>query len=179
MHELIPHPETLLPHLAFKNALLKPFGDFEVLGGMSQPFSLLGPAVNLALLQTPTFRFVWPHWVRHTSLRYNKQGWGQGEGNEAPGTTHLRRCSLLGPATEHLANSAPHSPHLSPEAKAAAGRHLHVSRCEPKSPPGTELLRAPWLVLSLGSWSATLRRLMVNNPLLRPRKLLMKEIPTL
>ena len=28
-------PTLPLPHLAFKNVLLKPFGEFEILGGMS------------------------------------------------------------------------------------------------------------------------------------------------
>ena len=33
-----------------KNALLKPFGEIGVLGSMSHPFSLRGPAINLSLL---------------------------------------------------------------------------------------------------------------------------------
>ena len=40
-----------------KKALLKPFREFGVLGGMSQPFSLHDPAVNLSLLQIPMFRY--------------------------------------------------------------------------------------------------------------------------
>ena len=35
------------------------------LGGTSHLFSFLGPIINLCLLQTPTFRFVWPHCVGH------------------------------------------------------------------------------------------------------------------
>ena len=48
MHKLITHPETPFPHLAFKNALLKPSGEFGVLGArairllawpLNKPFS--------------------------------------------------------------------------------------------------------------------------------------------
>ena len=62
----IPAPRSLqqttmtLPHLAFKNTLLKPFRQFRV-SGHEPPVSLLGPAINLSLLLTPTLLFVWLH----------------------------------------------------------------------------------------------------------------------
>ena len=40
------------PHLLFKNALQKPFGEL---------ISLHGLGIYLSLLQTPSFQFVWPH----------------------------------------------------------------------------------------------------------------------
>ena len=40
------------PHLLFKSALQKPFGELV---------SLHGLGINLPLLQTPAFQFVWPH----------------------------------------------------------------------------------------------------------------------
>ena len=43
-----------LPHLAFKNALLNPFEEFGFAMAI-YPFSLLGPAINISLLQTPVF----------------------------------------------------------------------------------------------------------------------------
>lgn len=46
-----------LPHLAFKNALLKPF-NLEF-GGHKPPISLHGSVTNLFLLQTPMVQFVW------------------------------------------------------------------------------------------------------------------------
>lgn len=57
-----------LPHLDFKSALLKPSLEFCFFGHKSL-VSLLGPFVNLSMLQTPlfqfvwsqAFRFVWPH----------------------------------------------------------------------------------------------------------------------
>ena len=62
----IPAPRTLqqlttpLPHLTFKSALLKPFGEHGVLG--AKPLiSLRGPEIKLSLIQTPTFQFVQPH----------------------------------------------------------------------------------------------------------------------
>jgi len=42
-----------LPHLVFKNALLKPFAEFEVLGDVSHSLTLLGCAINLSLLHIP------------------------------------------------------------------------------------------------------------------------------
>ena len=54
-------PCDTLPHLAFKNALPKPFRELEAFQGMRRLVSLHGPAINLPLLQTPTFQFVWPH----------------------------------------------------------------------------------------------------------------------
>ena len=66
-HEVITYSGMPFLLLAFKNALLKHFGEFELFWGLtSHPFSLLGPAINLSLLQTPTFRFVWPHRELHT-----------------------------------------------------------------------------------------------------------------
>ena len=38
-----------LPYVAFKNALLKLFGEFWVLWGTSHPFTLHGSAINIAL----------------------------------------------------------------------------------------------------------------------------------
>ena len=49
---------TVNQGLAFRSALLNPFGEFRVFWGMSHPF-LQGPAVNPSLLQTPMF--VWLH----------------------------------------------------------------------------------------------------------------------
>ena len=37
VHELTTYPETPLPHLAFKNALQKPFGELAAFQGMSHP----------------------------------------------------------------------------------------------------------------------------------------------
>ena len=39
----------------------KPLGGLKVFQGMSHLVSLYGLAINLSLLQTPTFQFVWPH----------------------------------------------------------------------------------------------------------------------
>ena len=47
--------------LAFKKALLKPFRELEAFQGKSHLVSLHGPAINLSLLHTLTFQFVWPH----------------------------------------------------------------------------------------------------------------------
>ena len=49
-----------------KNFSLKTNGEFG-LWSPSHPFSLLGPARNLSLLQTPLFRLVWPHCVGGTN----------------------------------------------------------------------------------------------------------------
>ena len=58
-----------LPHLAFKNALLKPFKEFGFLGGMSHLFPLHGPAINLPLLQTSLFPYCLALLcIRHTNL---------------------------------------------------------------------------------------------------------------
>ena len=53
---------TPLSHLAFKKALQFWFVEFMIFGGHKPPISLHGPAINLSLLQTPMFQFVWPHW---------------------------------------------------------------------------------------------------------------------
>lgn len=68
---------TSFLYLAFKNALLKPLGEFRVLGvrsgrvdaGSLLKFSLLSPAVNLFLLQALMFGSVWPHYVLDTLLK--------------------------------------------------------------------------------------------------------------
>ena len=52
-----------LPHLAFKSALLKPSLEFWFFGHKSL-VSLLGPSVNLSILQTPLFQFVWSQALR-------------------------------------------------------------------------------------------------------------------
>lgn len=49
-------PVTLLPHLAFKRFLLKPFGDFGV-SGISHSFPILWPYNELFSAQTPTFEY--------------------------------------------------------------------------------------------------------------------------
>ena len=46
--------------LPIKTSPLKPLGSLGF-WGMSHLFSLLGPAINLSLLQIPMFRFVWLH----------------------------------------------------------------------------------------------------------------------
>ena len=55
-HSLRPH----LPHLAFKNVWPNTSGSSGLLG-QKPPVSSYGPAINLSLLQTLTFQFVWPH----------------------------------------------------------------------------------------------------------------------
>lgn len=50
-------PQSYLP---FKDALPKTLGEREAFQGMSHPISSQGPAINLSLLQTPLFQFVWP-----------------------------------------------------------------------------------------------------------------------
>ena len=60
-HKLITDPETRIPHLAFKSALLKPFGEFRAFRVWAL-LSLQGPAINLSL-QTPNCQFVWPYCV--------------------------------------------------------------------------------------------------------------------
>ena len=77
VHELIALPVTC-PSLTW---LLKPLcwntsRSLGFCGGTSHPFSLHGPAMNFFLLQTPVFRFVWPHcasgtgtWVREHHLQ--------------------------------------------------------------------------------------------------------------
>ena len=69
---LLPHHQpirrksyTLQPSpqiLPVKTSPWKPSGN-SVFLSMSHPFSLLGPAINLSLLQTLMFWFVWPHCV--------------------------------------------------------------------------------------------------------------------
>ena len=61
---------TSLTHHAFRNALLKPLGEFGLFRGTSHPFSLYGPPVNLSLLQTPVFWVLLGHtmcWA-HTGI---------------------------------------------------------------------------------------------------------------
>ena len=56
-----------VPHLPFKNALLKPF-IYPVTDPDLQPtFSLYGPAVKLSLLQTPMFWYLASLYLRHMS----------------------------------------------------------------------------------------------------------------
>ena len=51
---------TSLTRHAFRNALLKPLGEFGLFRGTSHPFSLYGPPINLSLLQTPLyFGYCW------------------------------------------------------------------------------------------------------------------------
>ena len=54
---LQPSPLVMLP---FKTLPWKPLGSLDLLS-LGCLFSLLGPAINLSLLHTPTFQFVWPH----------------------------------------------------------------------------------------------------------------------
>ena len=52
-----------LPLLAFKKALPKLLGELKAFQGMSHLISFHGLAINLSLLQTLTFQFVWSHCV--------------------------------------------------------------------------------------------------------------------
>lgn len=70
VHEFITYPTTSLPHLAFENAL--PFWELWVFLWPEPPTSLHGPELNLSLLQTQTFQFVWLHWAHELALT-----WGQ------------------------------------------------------------------------------------------------------
>ena len=56
----VTHPADLIPNFAYKTSPQKPSGILGFLS-ISHPLSLLVPAINLSLLQTPTFQFVWPH----------------------------------------------------------------------------------------------------------------------
>ena len=47
------------PSITFTNALMKSFGEFQVLGGMSHP------SLYISVFQTLTFQFVWPHMNLH------------------------------------------------------------------------------------------------------------------
>ena len=47
------YPVTAPPHLPFKNASSKPFGELETFQGMNHLLSSHGLAINLSLLQTP------------------------------------------------------------------------------------------------------------------------------
>ena len=68
VHEFITYPTTSLAHLAFENALPKPLWEFWVFLWPEPPASLHGPAINLSLLQTQTFQFVWLHWAHELVL---------------------------------------------------------------------------------------------------------------
>lgn len=54
VHELMTYPKTLRP-LPSTFFFAKPFRGVGVLGNMSHPFSLHGPAINIFLLQTLMF----------------------------------------------------------------------------------------------------------------------------
>ena len=69
------NPVTPSPHLAFTNALPKPFGELEAFQGKNQLISLHGLAINLSLLQTPTFQFVWPHRASGAWICVNNRTW--------------------------------------------------------------------------------------------------------
>ena len=60
-HTLHPSPQIL----PIKTSPPTPLGSLGFLS-MSHPFSLLGPAINLSLLQIPTFWFIWLHCVSGT-----------------------------------------------------------------------------------------------------------------
>ena len=60
-HRLQLSPQ-ILPTKAFPP---KSLGSSGVLN-LSHPLSLVGPTINLSLLQTLTFWFVWPHYVSGT-----------------------------------------------------------------------------------------------------------------
>ena len=66
LSQLITDPGMPLPHVAFKHVLWKSLGVFMVFLSTSHLISLLGLAVNISLLQTPTFWFVWPACVLGT-----------------------------------------------------------------------------------------------------------------
>ena len=57
LYYLITYPATPFSHLAFKN----PWGSFGLFLGHEPPISFHSPAINLSLLQIPTFWCVWPH----------------------------------------------------------------------------------------------------------------------
>ena len=67
-HTLQPSP----PILPIKTFPPKPSGSLGF-WGTSHPFSLLGPAITLSMLQTPIFRFVWPHCALGTWTCANKR----------------------------------------------------------------------------------------------------------
>ena len=54
------------PYLAFIYALPKPLGSSGFFLEHEPPISLHGPAINLSLLHTPMFQFVWPHYASGT-----------------------------------------------------------------------------------------------------------------
>ena len=56
----VTHPAALTPNLSLKTLPWNSLGSSGLLS-MSHSFSLVGPAINLSLLQTPTFQFLWFH----------------------------------------------------------------------------------------------------------------------
>ena len=58
----VTHPATLTPNFTFKKLAPKASGSSGLLS-MNHLFFLLGPAINLSLLQTLTFQSAWPHCV--------------------------------------------------------------------------------------------------------------------
>ena len=66
-HLTISHSENCAQADHLKNTLLEPFREF----GHKPPISLNGPAINLSLLQTLMFRFVWPHYEFGTWIYTN------------------------------------------------------------------------------------------------------------
>ena len=56
-------------HTAPSQGLERCFAEtLQGFGGYMPLLSLKDPAISLSLLQTPTFRFVLPHCVRHTNV---------------------------------------------------------------------------------------------------------------
>ena len=58
VHELITHPGITLPHLAFKNALLKPFREFRIFEHES-PVLLVWYMLALLLSWSDSFETLW------------------------------------------------------------------------------------------------------------------------
>ena len=93
LHKSSKQPTTPLLHHAFKSALLKPSGSLW----HEPPISLCGSAIKLPLLQTPTFRFVWPHCVHraHKLPFGNMLTWSpthSERGSASPREPEFRQC---------------------------------------------------------------------------------------
>jgi len=73
VQELITDPVTT-PTWLLQVFSGNPWGTQCVLG-LEPPVSIQGPAINLSLLQTLTFPFVWPHCVWDTWSCLNRSSW--------------------------------------------------------------------------------------------------------
>ena len=81
-----------LPHLAFENALPKPSAELRVFLDHESPSSFHGPSINLSLLQTPPFRFVWPHCALGTWTCTNKFPSQNRDGTRSSWVSWLAPC---------------------------------------------------------------------------------------